>query len=68
MSRTEHHIKKKQKKTKLTREEMVYQAGRDLAGDIGMSFSEALGYYHTVIYYNAVIYIYIYIYIHCTLQ
>ena len=38
MPRTKHHIKKKQKEPKLTREEMVYQAARDLAADIGMSY------------------------------
>ena len=45
MPRTKHHIKKKQKEPKLTREEMVYQAASDLAADIGMSYSEALGFF-----------------------
>ncbi len=44
MPRTKHHIKEKRKEPELTPEEMVYQAARDLAADIGMSYSEALGF------------------------
>lgn len=36
--------RKKLKEPKLTREEMVYEAARTLAEDIGISFSEALGF------------------------
>lgn len=36
--------RKKLKEPKLTHEEMVYEAARNLAEDIGISFSEALGF------------------------
>jgi len=38
------HKKKKSPEKELTREERVYEAARNLAEDVGMSFSEALGF------------------------